>query len=84
MTGNPASAADPLDTLFEQQYSDPDVDLYEVFGRVDIGQKGADRPLYCSPAPNPAISTVRTWCTSVRTQPRRCASNRQQQLSVRD
>ena len=32
MTGNPASAADPLDTLFEQQYSDPDVDLYEVVG----------------------------------------------------
>jgi len=40
MTGNPASAADPLGALFEQQYSDPDLDLYEVFGLVDIGQKG--------------------------------------------
>ena len=55
MTANPASAADPLDALFEQQYSDPDVDLYEVFGRVDIGQKGADRLLFCSPAPISAI-----------------------------
>ena len=61
MTANPASAADPLDALFEQQYSDPDVDLYEVFGRVDIGQKGADRLLYCFLAPISAIPTVRTY-----------------------